>query len=281
MLPISRVAHLFPVLDNHLMSLLRSLTDEEWNAPTLARRWTVKDVAAHLLDGNIRTLSMQRDGYFGVQPTGDVSSYHGLVTWLNELNNDWVAAARRISPAVMILLHEATGRLTNEYYASLHLHDKAIFSVGWAGEEESLNWMHLAREYTEKWHHQQQIRHAVGRTAPLMSRELFFPLIDTFMRALPHTYRSVDAPSGTVIRVVVTGEAGGNWYVLKNDAAWELIAVLPETPPPSSTSVSFPPETAWMLFTKGITAEAARAEATVIGDERLAAPVFSMLSVMA
>ena len=29
--------------------------------------------------------------------------------------------------------------------------DKAIFSVAWAGQDESENWFHIAREYTEKF----------------------------------------------------------------------------------------------------------------------------------
>lgn len=49
---------LLPVLDQHLLALLRSLAPANWQRPTLARQWTVKDVAAHLLDGNLRTLAM-------------------------------------------------------------------------------------------------------------------------------------------------------------------------------------------------------------------------------
>ena len=54
---IIRVIHLFPKLDEKLLELLRGLNDEEWHMPTIAKRWRVKDIAAHLLDGNIRTLS--------------------------------------------------------------------------------------------------------------------------------------------------------------------------------------------------------------------------------
>jgi hypothetical protein len=35
--------------------------------------------------------------------------------------------------------------------------------VAWAGEAESKNWFHVARDYSEKWHHQQQIREAVSQ----------------------------------------------------------------------------------------------------------------------
>jgi hypothetical protein len=74
------VLPLFPVLDQKL--------------PTLARRWTVKDVTAHLLDGNLRTLSVLRDGYFGEAPD-DPTTYSGIVAYPNRLNADWVQASRR------------------------------------------------------------------------------------------------------------------------------------------------------------------------------------------
>ena len=67
------VTHLFPVLDKKLISLLRSLQPEQWQQKTIARLWTVKDIAAHLLDGNIRTLSMARDGFMGM-PAPDIKS---------------------------------------------------------------------------------------------------------------------------------------------------------------------------------------------------------------
>ena len=56
---------LFAELDCLLLELLRSLTPADWQRPTPARQWTVQDVAAHLLDDSLRTLSMLRDGHFG------------------------------------------------------------------------------------------------------------------------------------------------------------------------------------------------------------------------
>jgi hypothetical protein len=50
--------HLFQPLEQKLAGLLKSLTAEEWERKTLAKRWRVKDVAAHLLDGQIRTIAI-------------------------------------------------------------------------------------------------------------------------------------------------------------------------------------------------------------------------------
>ncbi len=52
------VIELFSEIDKKLIDLLKSLTPEEWQKQTVAKLWKVKDVVTHLLDGNIRILSM-------------------------------------------------------------------------------------------------------------------------------------------------------------------------------------------------------------------------------
>ncbi|GAB3171109.1 maleylpyruvate isomerase family mycothiol-dependent enzyme [Telluribacter humicola] len=273
--PISTV-HLFPQLDRLLIKLLRSLTPEEWAEPTIARLWKVKDIAAHLLDGNIRMLSMSRDGFFGEQPDA-INSYQDLVNYLNQLNADWVKATRRMSPPVLVELLELTGQQCSEYLTTLDLMAPALFSVAWAGEQQSANWFHVAREYTEKWHHQQQIREAVGKPG-LMTRELFYPFIDTFMRGLPHAYRDTTAAPGTTIKVTITTDIGGDWYLVRTDDQWQLRNEATTTP---EAEVDIAPEIAWKLFTKGLSPDKARAQIDIKGDEALGETVLSMVAVMA
>jgi len=105
------VAHLFDPLDQKLLALLSSLTEEEWQSPTIAKQWNVKDIAAHLLDGNIRVLSMSRDGFFGLNP-GDKD----LLAFLNEINEDWVKAMKRMSPQVLLWRLEITGEAVSNHF---------------------------------------------------------------------------------------------------------------------------------------------------------------------
>lgn len=268
--------HLFPKLDQHLIALLKSLSHEEWNSRTLARQWTVKDIASHLLDGNIRTLSFSRDQYFGEQPEG-IESYQHLVDYLNQLNADWVKATKRVSPSVLIELLEITGQAYTEQLSKLDPFAPAVFSVAWAGQQESPNWFHIAREYTEKWHHQQQIREALNKPG-IMTREFYFPLIDTFMQALPHTFRNVQAEINTCIAVRVTSEMGGEWNLSKGEKNWVLQknrTIGPET------EIIIDPDTAWKLFTKGMSGEEAERKIKFSGNLALGKPILSMLSVMA
>lgn len=266
---------LFPVLDELLLNLLRSLKPEDWQRPTLARQWTVKDIAAHLLDGNLRTLSMLRDGYSGEAP--DDFSYAGIVAYLNRLNADWVRAMRRLSPAVLTELLAESGAEYTAYLGTLDPWATAAFAVAWAGETESYNWFHIAREYTEKWHHQQQIREAVGQPEALMTAELFQPFIETMMRGLPHAYRQVTAPRGTRVQVSIGTAAGGTWELEGTVDGWQLKPPGTTTP---AAKITLAPADAWQLFTKGLSAEEARQRAQVAGDEALATAALRMVAVM-
>ena len=271
-----KTLHLFPVLNELLIDLLHSLSPDDWNKPTLAKQWTVKDVAAHLLDTNMRTVSLI-EGY-PLPPGGPINNYQDLVVYLNQLNATWVNAMKRVSPAQIIRMMEDSNKRYADYYASLDPFAPSIYSVAWAGEDGSLNWFHIARDYTEKWHHQQQIRDAVGKTEALMIPELYHPCISTFMRGLPYTYRDVDAKEGTSIKIIVSGKAGGSWFLIKKSGKWTLDDVS-ETEP--DASIVLRPEVAWKLFTKGITRDVGLRESTIEGNESLAIPLFSMISVIA
>ena len=270
------VVELFPELDALLIPLLRGLSDEDWARPAVGS-WTVKDVAAHLLDSAIRRLSFDRDRLPLVPPDRPIEGYGDLVAFLNDLNHVWVKAMKRVSPRLLTDFLEKVGAELSEHFAGLDPSGPALFSVAWAGEEVSESWFDVAREYTERWHHQQQIREAVGAPG-LTSRRLMHPVLDAFLRALPHAYREVEAEEGAAMAVVIEGEAGGEWALLREGSRWRLYEGTPEAP---NARVRMSQDTAWRRMTKGITREQAAERSQVEGDRRLGEPVFGMLSVMA
>jgi uncharacterized protein (TIGR03083 family) len=273
-LPVIHTKHLFPTLDQQLINLLRHLSAADWKLSTRAKMWTVKDIATHLLDGNLRTLSFSRDQYFG-NAAHDIDSHQALVSYLNQLNADWVKATNRLSPMVLIELLETTGKQYCEHIQSLDLHSPAVFSVGWAGELESENWFHIAREYTEKWHHQQQIREAVGKPG-IESLALYKPVLETFMRALPYHFGKIETARGTCVAVRITGEAGGLWHIVKKDT-WRFS----EPTDHIAVSITIHQDHAWKLLTKGLTFDEAESLAQITGDVPLGVHFLTMLSVMA
>lgn len=269
------VVDLLPVLDRKLIELLKSLTPEEWEKPTIAKLWKVKDVAAHLLDGNIRILSMLRDNYRDEQ--AGLQSNENFLAFLNRLNAEWIQAMKRVSPGMLVLLHEATGPQYCNYYKSLNPFETSGFAVDWVGETESKNWMHIAREYTEKFLHQQQIREAVNRPG-LMVPAFFYPFIDVYALALPYTYRHVTAEEGTIVRVTVTSNIGGSWYLIRINDKWQLNKRMVAAP---TAELILDPDTAWKLFSRGLSPDEVRDKVTIVGDEALAEVALMMVSVMA
>jgi hypothetical protein len=216
-----------------------------------------------------------------VPPDAPINSYRDLVDFLNDLNAVWVKAAQRISPPLLIQFHKLTGAQVCKLFASLDPFAPALFGVAWAGEEGSENWFDVAREYTEKWHHQQQIRDAVG-AQPLTERKWLFPVLDTFLRGLPHTYRNTNADEGTRIVFTITGDAGGEWTLQHEGqhegAAWTLYAGCGDN---AACEIQLDQDTAWRLLTKGLTRETAASRVTISGQQTLGEPLLGMLAVMA
>lgn len=280
--PLIQTAHLFPALHHKLIGLLQGLSPDDWHRPTVCAGWSVKDVAAHLLDTAQRTVAWHRDGYVSPEkPVGQ--SYPELVHFLNKINNDWVVATRRVSPAVLLDWLDRLGQEADALIMALPPGEPALFPVAWAGQRESPNWFHVAREYTERWHHQQQIRLAVGQTAVLETTELYQPVLDTFMRALPHAYRDVPAPVGTLLQFSVNDLAGGNWFLGREKAHWALLSneqrTRTEVPQPT-TLVRISRPFAWQLFTRNMPPDLVAAHVQIDGNAELGRPVLAMRSVM-
>jgi uncharacterized protein (TIGR03083 family) len=93
------VTHLFSPERASLLELLSALSAGQWQAPTVCPGWSVKDVALHLLGDDIDLLSRRRDGAAPADTPGKPAGFQELVTSLDRLNQSWVEATRRISPA--------------------------------------------------------------------------------------------------------------------------------------------------------------------------------------
>ena len=271
------VADLFGEIHEELLTLLRGLSADDWYKPTVAGNWQVRDIVAHLLDSDIRRLSFQRDNAPQVPPETPIESYADLVGFLNQLNADWVKAAKRISPQLLIEFLSITGAEVTKLFKSLDPYSPALFGVAWAGEESSLHWFDVAREYTEKWHHQQQIRDAVGAPA-LYSRKWLHPVLDAFVRALPVNYKNTQAALGTQISFVITGEAGDVWTLVKVVDGWQLFAGIADN---VVCRIEFSQDTAWRLMTKGLVRDQAAKRISITGTESFAEPLLGTLAVMA
>jgi len=264
--------------DEALIDLLRSLTPNEWDLQTIAPAWQVRDVAAHLLDTAFRKLSMVRDGVRdgNFVEAVEIRSPADVVALVNRLNREGVTVYRRLSPPILIELMTAACNQSADFHQSLDPFGPAAFGVSWAGEDNSLNWFDTARELTERWHHQQQIRLATNRPG-LMTPELYHPVLDCFLRGLPHAFRDVAAPSGTIVQVDISGDCGGRWTMIKNPLAWTLIRNLEVE---CKSRVTIPQALAWRLFTKGIDPDGIRPLIEIEGDPVLGENVLHLTAIV-
>ncbi|HUF69740.1 MAG TPA: maleylpyruvate isomerase N-terminal domain-containing protein [Longimicrobiales bacterium] len=267
-------APLLRPLHNQLISLLEGLSREQWLRPTLAKQWRVRDIVAHLIDTDLRRISAQRDGYHGPPPSEPIDSYGNLVAFLNELNRVWVRAYERLSTQVLLDLVRQSGSECAQVLEAVDPLSRAMYPVAWANEQESLAWMDVGRVFTEKWHHQQQIRDAVG--APLLLEERWTrPLFELSVRALPRAYADMSAPDGTVVGLIIEGEGGGNWLLSSTGTRWELSAGVGAP----DTTVRMTTDQAWRLLYNALSPDQV-AHIQVEGDKRWVKPLLGARSVM-
>lgn len=123
---------------------------------------------------------------------------------------------------------------------SLDSFGPAIFPVAWAGA-------HAVAELDGRGSglHREVAPHSkfsTPRNAPLTitERRLFHPCLESFMRALPYTFRNIDAPEGSVVSVTISGEAGGEWFVVQSGHSWIQTTEAATTPVPDSRSAKTP-----------------------------------------
>ncbi len=269
------VADLFPAERAALLEVLGGLDERQWATPTLCPAWSVKDVVCHLLGNDLGLLSRSRDGFDAGRVDDDLP-WAAFVAALGSLNQSWVDVAGRFSTRVLCELLAFTGSLVDTYVAGVEPEGTGE-TVSWAGTGAAPNWLCVARELSERWTHQQQVREAVGRPG-LKEARFLGPVLDTFVRALPHTYRYASSAPGTSLRLTITGDAGGTWLLVRDEDAWHFAA---DAPGPPTTEVTLDQETAWRLFARAIGREDARSRTTVTGNVALGILVLDTVAIIA
>lgn len=111
-----------------------------------------------------------------------------------------------------------------------------------------------------------------------MTPDLYHPVLDCFIRGLPHAFRNVDAPPGTAIRLEITGDSGGIWLLVKGDADWTFASAAPSQP---ATHVTIPQEIAWRVFTRGIDRTDALAQSNIEGNRAIGERIFHLTAIVA
>jgi uncharacterized protein (TIGR03083 family) len=282
-----------------LLGLLAGLGDAEWGSPTAAPRWSVKDIALHLIDVDLSWVARFRDhDRSGFMP--ESAGHEAFVRGLAQRNQQWIDGTRVLSPRLIIDMLRWSGGQLDAVLATVDLGHPS--SVYWAGEAPL--WFDLAREFTERWVHFQQIREAVARPRPeqgpyergqsgpdehrgseghdpgteggdrsAADQDRYLPLlVRTFMWGFPHQYRA-PAPTGTTVGVEINGV--GAWSLTRSDSgAWELDEGWPAEP---AASLRASGDAAWRLLTG---APYDPAQARLSGEPALARPLLHVRGII-
>lgn len=216
-LPIVDTRPFFRPLFDEFGVLLAALPADAWLRPTVAAKWRVRDVVAHMVDTGLRRLSFHRDALTPPLPPAGVD----LTTFINGLNAEFVGVSGRFSVPVLRSLYERMASELSAFVADLPLDGPALFPVSWAGETESRAWFDIGRDFTEHWHHQMQVRDAVGG-GQASDPAWLHAVLNVALRALPHQLRQVTRPPGTVIQLEISGASGGTWAVVREQSGWTL-----------------------------------------------------------
>jgi uncharacterized protein (TIGR03083 family) len=273
-LPVTDTRHAFRPLTGEIVGLLRTLNAQDWDRPTVAGSWRVRDVVAHMLDTALRRLSFHRDR--SMPPARPGRSDRSLVDLINDLNASWVDAAERLSPRALTDLYAHASAQLADFVESLSLDGDALFPVSWAGEAQSALWFDIGREFTEVWHHGAQIREAVG-AGPFSDPRWLRAVLEIAVRALPHAYRDMPGPPGVSLAIAITGRAAGTWTLTRGSAAWEIEAGGAAR---SAATATMSDETAWRLFFNAVPLREAQSLVRVDGDPALALPLLRARSVI-
>lgn len=148
-----------------LVGLLSGLGAEDWRRATECPSYTVKGIATHVLGDDLSLLSRQRDNAEdGVSILGREVGGSDFRVLLDAFNDRWEAAARFLSPELLVELLQLCGEWTATYYESVdpEAHGEPVGLFGADRSSTSPFWHAIAREYLERWTHHSQIRRALG-----------------------------------------------------------------------------------------------------------------------
>lgn len=212
-------APLFRLERSRLLDVLASLGALGWVRPTPCPGWSVLALASHLVGDDLSFLASQRDDHRGTPPPDGLEEL-GFIRWLDELQIEWVDAARRLSPRLVV---ELLGWLGGQVGDTVTTQDPSPLtaSVSWASAGPVPVWLDQARELSERWIHRQQILQALARPEDLRP-DLAAPVLDGLRWAYPYRLGHVRRPAGTGVVITVTGpEVELRWNLVSDGEVWQ------------------------------------------------------------
>jgi uncharacterized protein (TIGR03083 family) len=257
--PSYEISPLFLLERERLSDLLAGLDPADWQRPSPCPGWTVLGLCTHLAGDDLGFLARHRDGYHGT-PAPEHASEDEFIAWLDGMQDDWVRAARRMSPRIVTGLLAWSGPQVAE---TMRAQDPAArtASVSWAGTGPVPAWLDQARELSEYWIHRQQLLQALDRPSDLRA-DLAAPVLDGLRWAYPFRLGQAPGEPGDTVTISVSGPVARTWFLVADPAGWKFQA---EPGSRGVAAMSMTTEQAWRLLTNNLPA-AERSRITAAGD---------------
>lgn len=257
--PQADVPSLFADERARLIELLDTFEPGDWLLPSPCPEWTVLDLCAHLVGDDVSLVSRHRDGYLGT-PAPDGLAEPQFIEWLDELQMEWVRAARRLSPRLVI---ELLGWLAPQLVGAMRGQDPTdrSASVSWASTDAVPIWVDQVRELSEYWIHRQQLLTAVDRPSDLDAPTLG-AIFEGFRWAYPYRLNAIASMPDDTVTIEIDGPVARSWLLVATGDGWGF------TEGPESNIVgrlAMSTDQAWRLLTNNLAAGEQR-ELDVSGD---------------
>jgi hypothetical protein len=267
------VAGLFAPERRELLTLLRGLSHEAWGRRTACEGWSVKDVTAHILRDDLGNLSGGRDGHAAGHI--DAPSWRDLVSLVDRANEEWVGAARPLSPRILTDLLEWSGREVAAYFATVDPLDAGENVAGrervrcragctWPASTRSAGC--ISSRSVTRWRRRRSVIDACSTrsSAPSCTRFLT-PTGRSPRRTAPTSSSPSPGPRA----------AAGRWCMSTGPGGCT------RTEPAPAASVSLDEDSAWRLFTRGIDAATLEGRITCRGDQALGRHLLGAVAIIA
>lgn len=239
-------APLFDLERSRLLELLTSLESSDWDLPTPCPGWSVLGLATHLLGGDLGVLARGRDQHFGTPPPDGLDEA-GFIGWLDGTQDQWVQAARRLSPRMTLELLRWTGSQVSELIGAQAPSERTA-SVSWASDQSVPVWLDQCRELSEWWIHRQQLLQATGRPSDLRT-DIARPVLEGLKWAFPHRLDALDVGPGATVEIEISGEVDVCWIFESMPNGWQLAGTSDRSAQPH---LSVTTEQAWRLLTNNL-----------------------------
>jgi hypothetical protein len=203
------------------------------------------------LGGDLGFLARRRDEYYGTPPP-DGANEPEFIAWLDDMQMEWVRAARRLSPSLVMELLAWSGPQVIETLAA---EDELARSatVSWAGPQPVPVWLDQLRELSECWIHRQQLLQAISRSSDL-EPALVRPILLGLRWAYPYRpFQLAQAADGDSVRISITGPVTETWFLVASSGMWDFAAV---AGPRTVASLAMTTDQAWRLLTNNLPHEA-------------------------